>query len=238
MDYNTLLRINRLSWVLEENDKVAVQHIISEIRPVKPKSRLESDIAFAHHELKKYFKEFFKHAKKFSDAFVLVDSGSLNEDTQVTRPADNKGNGQRNASLGNKSVGAKGNSTTTKPEPVCLWENHAAKEIRHRLKDCRACPEDVKKEVFEKLARDKAKYVPFKSTRSQTYSKQYEDKIVNSSIGVLWKDRSSSPSCSVRVSDGDKFLKRSARYDDGSNESIASPKIAEDSVLKGVGRIT
>eukprot|EP00171_Calliarthron_tuberculosum_P004298 IDg4298t1 len=81
IDYHTVLRKHGLNWILTVNQKVAVQHVISAIQPYKLRKRLENDIQLAHHDLRKDFNGFFKHAKKVSDAFALVDNGMLNEET-------------------------------------------------------------------------------------------------------------------------------------------------------------
>lgn len=56
LDYQKLLRKHGLIWMVEEEqEKVPVKHVISEIRPEKLRTRLESDISFTHHPLKKNF---------------------------------------------------------------------------------------------------------------------------------------------------------------------------------------
>lgn len=80
VDNHTLLRRNRLSWLLETNEAVAIQHVLREIRPAKLRQRLESDIGFRQYCLRKDFSGFFKHGNNVSDAFPLIDGGSLREE--------------------------------------------------------------------------------------------------------------------------------------------------------------
>ena len=44
VNYMTLLRRHGLSWIIKENQKVAVGHVLSAIRPTALQSRLDSDL--------------------------------------------------------------------------------------------------------------------------------------------------------------------------------------------------
>lgn len=73
--YITLLRRNGLSWVIEENLKIAVKHVCDAIQPKLLRKRLESDLGFSHVTLRKDFKAFRKHAIRRDDTFQLADNG-------------------------------------------------------------------------------------------------------------------------------------------------------------------
>lgn len=77
MSYHELLRRHGLSWIVNDNPKVAVQHFLSAVRPDSLRARLESDLEFSHHHLRKYCKEFMVHVARLSEAFQLVDDGKL-----------------------------------------------------------------------------------------------------------------------------------------------------------------
>lgn len=51
--YHTILSRHALKWIISDNQKVAVQHFLLSIRPNSLRERLESDLSFSHHELKK-----------------------------------------------------------------------------------------------------------------------------------------------------------------------------------------
>lgn len=54
--------------------------------------------------------------------------------------------------------------------------------------------------------------------------------------GTILPDRMQ-PSCAITVSDGIASLPGSGRCNDGSNESIVSPKLSKRATLRGVGKI-
>lgn len=74
------------------NPRVAVQHALSAVKPVKLRSRLESDIEFSHHNLEKDFKGVLKHAVDLFNAFQLGDSGAWND---IAETPPNGGNWKR-----------------------------------------------------------------------------------------------------------------------------------------------
>lgn len=75
IDYHTLLRQHGLSCVHKSSEMVAIQHIIGAILPAKLRYCLESDLVFSHAHIEKTLKKLLKHARKFADAFALVDIG-------------------------------------------------------------------------------------------------------------------------------------------------------------------
>lgn len=90
VNYHCLLSQNGVKWIIEENQKLAVSHVFSAIRPQSLRERLESDLSFSHHSLKKDCKNFLKHAVRLPEAFQLVDTGP------VKRNAKNDGKRSRN----------------------------------------------------------------------------------------------------------------------------------------------
>lgn len=60
--YVTKLQRQRLSWVLEEKQRVAVDHVCNAVRLVSLPSRIESDLTFSKYHLKESLKEFNKYA--------------------------------------------------------------------------------------------------------------------------------------------------------------------------------
>ena len=57
MAYKSLLRQNGMSWVTSKNPKTAIRQVISVIKPVQLKTRLEQDIAFSKSDLKDDFQD-------------------------------------------------------------------------------------------------------------------------------------------------------------------------------------
>lgn len=73
--YHAILRRHGMSWLVTDIKKIAVYHVLLATRPAFPPSRLESDLEFLHHELRKNFIDFMRHATRLSEAFQLVDDG-------------------------------------------------------------------------------------------------------------------------------------------------------------------
>lgn len=238
--YHTILARNGLKWIIDDNQKVAVHHVLCAIRPQSLRERLESDLSFSHHHLKKDFTGFLKHSIRLAEAFQIVDSGPSNK---KNRKADsvmqNRPNKSRSGNKTDKDSNKKPlQGKKTSDLPVCLWPPHAERGIRHYLKDCRACPEEDKKRIIQEKAAEKAKDGPSKSTRSQT-SAATSATSQRPTTGRLQQNKvtvSSGPSCSIIISDGNVSVQGTGRCDDGSDETIASPSIAEKAVLKGIGR--
>lgn len=53
VDYHTIFQEHGLSWIVEEQEEVAVKQVLSMILPRKLQSRLESDTSFAYNHFKK-----------------------------------------------------------------------------------------------------------------------------------------------------------------------------------------
>lgn len=85
ISYYSMLLQHGLSWLVKENQKVAVYHVLLAIPPVSLKSRLESDLDFAQQQLGKDFKASMKHSTKLSEAFQLVDLGKPTADSSSSR---------------------------------------------------------------------------------------------------------------------------------------------------------
>jgi hypothetical protein len=142
-DYASLLRINGISWIIEENPKVAVGHILDALKPKPLQARVRDDLQFAHPHLKKEFLKFMDHAIERTEMY------SDFEDSVVTSVAKGGSNSSRtwNKSQGDHSrtaAGQSGNSRTvssektsvgkTKSMPDCL--NPSCTE-KHYLKECK-----------------------------------------------------------------------------------------------------
>lgn len=121
ISYQSLLRRNGLQWLTKKNERVAVMHFLSTIRPLSLQSRLQSDLSLSYHRLETDFKGFMAHAIKLSDAFQLVDNGPPDR--------DKRGNGNCKRNIRNHDSleapsdrESKGNesSSSSKKAPICL----------------------------------------------------------------------------------------------------------------------
>ena len=70
-------------------------------------------------------------------------------DPPKARPPSNS----RRDKSASKTIGtSKGVTNVASPSnklPLCLWEEHSSKGIRHYLRNCKECPKDVKDRLFE-----------------------------------------------------------------------------------------
>lgn len=71
---HTILRLHGGGWVLEENRKVAVHHVLHEICPNYLPQRLTFDQALSYYDLTKAFACFMGHAIELLEATQLVDN--------------------------------------------------------------------------------------------------------------------------------------------------------------------
>lgn len=64
IEYYSLLHLHGPSWIVKENDMVAIAHILGAVKPQKIEARLDSDWAFSHHKLKKGVQGFSSTRRK------------------------------------------------------------------------------------------------------------------------------------------------------------------------------
>lgn len=74
--YHTLLVRNGLEWLMKGNPKVAVNYVLSAVKPETLHDRLSSDLSLSHHDLRKDFLGILKHAIKPVVAFQFVGTGA------------------------------------------------------------------------------------------------------------------------------------------------------------------
>lgn len=130
VSYHMILLRHGLKWIVTENQKVAVSHVLQAVPPATLRDRLQSDLAFSHHELRKDFPGFLKHAIRLAEAFQLVDSGGpksehrteQGQSTQRTK-RNRGGNADTNTSPTKAANATKGKQDT----PVCLWLPHKSR---------------------------------------------------------------------------------------------------------------
>lgn len=269
-DYHTLLQRSGLGWLIKDNPKIAVYHVLSAIRPQNLADRLTADLSFGEYELRKDFKGFLSHAIDLAKAFQKVDSGPPartggggGSEQPSAGPGRNGGRGggrgRGRGGGGGRGRGGGGGNTTNDGNngsspggdgnqsggPICLWEPHRTKGIRHLLKDCSECPAAEKHALLSKHAEERSHGGPAAHTRSKTQTPTLAP-ATNEPSGTPKTARRlhqpisahTSPSCPVEVFDGPACHTGVGRCDDGSDETIASPSMAQAAVLKGIGRMT
>ena len=133
VSYHSLFSNHAVVWIISDNQKLSVNHVMSSIKPKYLKERLEADLDFSHHMLKKYFNGFRKHAVELSKDFALLDAGP--KKSRKDRDNENR-NGKHNGNggSGGPSRGGSNNDNCKKRRndvPLCLWDKHMKQGIRH-----------------------------------------------------------------------------------------------------------
>lgn len=260
--YVTILSRNGLRWLIEENPKVAVYHVLSAVRPQSLQNRLTSDLSFSKYKFQKDWHAFLKHAVRLAEAFQLVDEGPRPDggnDNGVSGGGAGKGKGKGKGRGGTANGGAgtsggqgsdnpgggnkkgKGSGNGIKGElPLCLWEPHRQAGVRHLLRDCPQCPPEERRALLAKRADEKSRDGPSNNTRSKTPSTTTPTQPAPIQTGRLQQQVSpyGSSSCPIIVSDGPTSHDGTGRCDDGSDESIVSPSLAQAAAIKGIGRMS
>lgn len=110
------------------------------------------------------------------------------------------------------------------------------------MKNCNSCPEDEKKAILKARLEERAKDGPSHPPRGHKAALQQqtadESDLKSKVAGRLRTpfNRSFS-SFPLTNSDGEETVSAKGRIDDGSDESIVSPKLADSAVLNGTGKL-
>eukprot|EP00177_Eucheuma_denticulatum_P007332 GFKZ01013345.1.p1 GENE.GFKZ01013345.1~~GFKZ01013345.1.p1 ORF type:complete len:218 (+),score=13.70 GFKZ01013345.1:592-1245(+) len=168
--YHKLLRRNGLGWLLKENQKVAVLHVLSAVKPRTLCYRLQSDLEFSQHGLKKHLCKFMAHAVKVSEAFQLIDVGpQLSNNCKGKRKGTNNQSGDKETSKENTPSDSS-NSTSgsaciksKRSAPECLF--HTCKGLYHWVRDCPGSTAEETQQMFDNITASNAKGGPARPTR-------------------------------------------------------------------------
>lgn len=250
MAYHKLLRINGLAWVLKSNQKISVFHVLSAIKPLSLQNRIESDLEFAYYDCRKDFQKFMRHCIRLSESFQVLDNGPTKkrEENRNTKPKRGGNNNDKppRTDFGNNNYKKGGSST--RQAPPCPHPPCKAKGSRHWIRDCTDSSDKEKTNYISEIAASKSRDGPSRSTRSQTGDRKFDptDTVKGRyTVGRMKKPHSNNkntvetetPSCPVLVSDGMASISATGRCDDGSDDSLASPTLAERAAIQGIGKI-
>lgn len=209
-----------------------------------------------------------KHAVKLAEAFQLLDNGPKHGKPKANKNRDghNRGGGtdkspsKPGSELRPDEKSRSRSSKKTGGLPDCPYAFCAEKGEKHLIKDCpKSSPEENSK-MFDDLKANKYRDGPSKSTRGQKGRSQSDSDSSRSqpkSGGTVGRmatkpipdsAEAEAPFCPITVSDGVTSLDTTSdgvtsldtagRTDEGSDDSIVSSKLAERSVLRGIGCMT
>ena len=176
--------------MLESNQKLAVLHVVFATRPSMLRKRLESDLDFAHSELRKNVKDFMKHALAVPEAFEKVDNDPSSDRGNNTKNKPNTrgdcssssvaGGSQAGTASGNQDPDSEIESGKTsmssrsillqRPPPPCPFPPYKKKDLKHWIDDSETSTGTEKLEMKSELAIARARDGPAWSTREQQKS--------------------------------------------------------------------
>lgn len=257
--YDTLLEESGLLWVLDSNQKVAIGHVLSVIKPEGLQFRLQDDLEFSKVALRKDFKGFMKHAIAVSKAWQMTDSGPRRGNSTAKNSSRGGNPDNQNGKSGGKGGGNATSSSTTgagssasasepaksksRQPPLCAMPTCKKKELRHYWSECPE-PESTKeakraelKTKREAEAAVKAKDGPSKSTRAQKadQAKAADAKPTTGRLKV--PTLLDGPSIKMEFAEDTASVDCVGRCDDGSDDSLIAPHFAEQAVLEGIGKM-
>lgn len=235
VQYNSILTKNGLKWVLEDNQKLAVSQVLNDVCPAALKERLDEDLKFTYPRMKKEFKDFLKHAVNVAQDFQTSHVGASS--IHGTEPKNNSTNRKQTDAKNNRDK-----SKDMKKEEflVFLYPPHQKLGFRHYLRDCRDYPPEERTRHVEDLASKKASDGPAHSTRSRSTtpatSRPTTDSASRSTRLTTGRisQAVSPPGVSFTLEDQSESITCRDRCDEGSDESLVSPRIAERGSLAGI----
>jgi len=230
ISYTTLLRKNGLSWVVTDSPKVAVQQVLSCINPKSLRTRLREDLEFSQRSLRKDFKGFMTHAIKLAEAFQLVDSGRDRKPTfeRPIVPRTGTKPGTTPAVPPTATVPETPKKRAERAPPYCIMPNCAKDRKRHYFSDCPEDPKEIAK-MQESLKGNPADRTRSKSGAAGASGSRPSSNKVTSLVPE------NSPTVPMTVEDGKSSVSVVGQCDDGSDDSLVSPHIANKAVLDGIG---
>lgn len=247
VSYHALLRRNGISWLLKTNQKVAVSHVLSAVRPKSLQDRLQSDLDFAYYDYRKDFRQFMEHAVRLSDAFQLLDNGpktTKKTDNRHGKPTRSGGNSNRGKGSASDFGNGKKSLKNNRPAPDCPFGTCKKKSAKHLIKECPEATDAEKSKMLSERIAARALDGPSRATRSQTTARSDTRTAPNGNIGRLKPSNTEnlktddSPSYNISLSDGMAELTALSRCDDSSDDSIVAAKMAERASSQGIGKIT
>lgn len=204
------------------------------------RTRIESDLSFSQKQLKNDFRNFMAHCLKLSDAFQLLDVGPAFCKTHNVNAKETK----NMKYIRMKDQAPEGSSSTKlfkepvmkrelREAPLCLYEPQKNRGVRHYLRDCPDCPKEEKKKLLDDNFAERGKDGPAANTRARQR---------DGNVGRIPKNNTTiengDTSCSVILADGKTTITATGRCDDGSDDTIISPKMAERAAIAGIGKIS
>ena len=130
----------------DENPKKTVSLLLHHLQPATLKREMRRRVSYDEN-LEKNLKRFITTLSR--EAVNCQVYGIDKKDPPKKTPGNKSGNEKDPSKRTNRKKDVPKSDASTKKKPLCLWEEHKKKGIRHYLRNCRECPKDVKDRLFE-----------------------------------------------------------------------------------------
>ena len=191
------------------------------------------------------------HAIRLSVAFQIVDNGPNRKRSEFHLGKPKRGgNPEKSGARSPKSdKGRPGSRERVRKLPFCPHKPCKDTGSRHWVVDCTDATDAEKSKYLSEIAAAKARTGPSNSTRSWMGGNA---KTTRSTDDIRNKPRTGqmsekeykvstadplNPAFTADVSDGCVSLSATGRCDDGSDDSLVSPHLAEKAAISGIGKI-
>ena len=174
-DYQSLLRNSGMSWLVNDNPKMACSHIMDALKPTVLSKRVKDDLNFGHTNLKKDFLLFMQHCIRRAEQYAEYEEAEVSASIPF-KTTGAKVAGVLSASANTHLAKGKNHGSTSsrtssagkvKNLPDCL---NPECSLKHMLKDCTATSKERKDELFEELAAKRKASGDQRVTRRDTSS--------------------------------------------------------------------
>jgi RNase H-like domain found in reverse transcriptase/Reverse transcriptase (RNA-dependent DNA polymerase)/Integrase core domain/Integrase zinc binding domain len=171
-DYRSLLRLHGMAWLVNDNTKVAVTHIVDALKPSTLSKRVKDDLNFGHAHLNGDFLLFMQHCIVRAEQYAeheepASQSHNPTRTPEATTKSTSPGATKTKPISGHTVVGTATKSSKEKSAPDCLNPDCS---LKHMLKDCDYTPKLRKDELFAQLAERRKTNGEQRMTRRDTFS--------------------------------------------------------------------
>jgi len=224
INHYILLEKMGCEWVITDAPRVAVKHIIFAVRPIGLRDIIKSDLRLAHSKLKDDYAGFRDHCLELARTCRFIENKKSSSDDSINLDSDSDDDEPPSEA---PPRNPKKKKSPPCPHPECQKQPKGPKK-NHYIKDCPNCKTPAERQaLYDKLKEIKNAPGPAGNTRRHS----------NPSAGRLNEPYSSYASLKVCLSDTGASVSTVGRLDDGADDSLVCPTVAEAAALKGIGRL-
>lgn len=151
-----------------DNSKQTISLLTRHLQPPALKAEMQKRVKYEP-ELEKNVKRYIKLLRSEAKACQ-----SYGQTTRTPSPGKGTKVNQNKPAKGADSSDQKREIKEPKQDPICLYPPHKEKGVRHKLKDCRACPEEEKNNLFDNFRKERKERQEKSARRVQARRKDNE----------------------------------------------------------------